>query len=246
MSITFDGCSYWYKRKGQAVLDNFSYQLPEGLTILLGPNGAGKSTLLKLAASVLQPQVGEIRLDGISSRSRTYRRHISWMPQHITAMAGLTAREQVAYTGWLKGMRRGDAWREAVVALEAVNLRDQADAKAPTLSGGQLRRLGVASALVHGCEVMLLDEPTAGMDPTQRRVFRDLLTATAATGDVKILMSTHDVADLTDDADHVTVLSEGRIRYTGTSHDFLSQAPAGTAESRSAEAAYTALTRQVY
>lgn len=241
MSITFDSCTYRYRRKAPRVLHDFSYRTPDGVTILLGPNGAGKSTLLKLAASVLQPHTGRISLHGISSRSREYRRRVSWMPQQITAMAGLTAREQVAYTGWLKGMNRTDAWRRALAALALVDLGGCADAKASTLSGGQLRRLGVAAALVHECRVLLLDEPTAGMDPTQRRVFRDVLTATAADG-IGVVLSTHDAADLADDADHVTVLAGGTIRYHGGTADFLAQAPDGTPEPRRAEAAYTALT----
>jgi ABC-2 type transport system ATP-binding protein len=243
VTLTFTDCRYQYRRAHRPILDAFTYRLPDGLTILLGPNGAGKSTLLKLAASVMAPQAGQIAIDGTGSRRRAYRKLISWMPQNITAMASLTSREQVAYTGWLKGMSRADAWEQALRALDLVQLRDKADAKATSLSGGQLRRVGVASALVHDARVLLLDEPTAGMDPTQRRVFRDILTGAAASGGIRILMSTHDVADLADDADHVTVLSHGRIRYEGTAYGFLDQAPHDTPGGRRAEAAYTALTQ---
>lgn len=239
MSLTFQDCTYRYGRKLRPVLDDFSYRVPGGLTILLGPNGAGKSTLLKLAASVSRPQAGRIDFDGIGSRSRAYRRHVSWMPQNVAAMAGLTAREQVAYSGWLKGMNRADAWQRALDSLALVDLREHADDKASTLSGGQLRRMGVASALVHECRVLLLDEPTAGMDPRQRRVFRDLLRSLSE--DVGILMSTHDVADLAEEADHVTVLYGGKVLQTGSTEAFLAHAPGGTAQGRAAEAAYTAL-----
>ena len=244
MTIQFADCTYRYGRTTPPVLNGFTYEIPDGLTILLGPNGAGKSTLLKLGASLLRPQSGRITMDGTSSRHRAYRRHVSWMPQHITPMAGLTAREQVAYTGWLKGMNKTDAWQQALEALTLVNLRDKADTKTTRLSGGQLRRVGVASALVHECRVLLLDEPTAGMDPAQRRTFRDILTATCAADGIKILMSTHDIADLADDADHVTVLSGGTIRYHGTSSGFLRQAPDGTPDNRRAESAYTELIDQ--
>lgn len=242
MSIVFTDCTYRYKRRRQPVLTNFSYQVPDGLTILLGPNGAGKSTLLRLGASVIQPQSGRITCDTIASTTREYRRHVSWMPQQITPVAGLTAREQVSYAGWLKGMSRRDAWDHALGALNKVGLQDRADDKAKTLSGGQLRRLGVAAALMHDCRVLLLDEPTAGMDPTQRRVFRDLLATAVGTSPLSILMSTHDVADLTEDADHITVLSQGQIRFDGVPHQFLRNAPADTSAARHAEAAYTALT----
>lgn len=242
MSIIFNDCTYRYGRKFRPVLEKFSYRVPDGVTVFLGPNGAGKSTTLKLAASVIHPEAGRVSVDGTPSRRREYRKRVAWMPQHITAMAGLTAREQVAYTGWLKGMNRAEAWRQAAEALATVDLREKSDDKANTLSGGQLRRLGVASALVHECRVLLLDEPTAGMDPTQRRIFRDVLTSIAETGRVHVLMSTHDVADLADDADHVTVLAEGSIRFDGAPYDFLTHAPQEAPSARRAEAAYTALT----
>ncbi|MFE3514756.1 ABC transporter ATP-binding protein [Streptomyces sp. NPDC059166] len=242
MSITFTDCAYRYKRRSRPVLTGFSYELREGLTVLLGPNGAGKSTLLRLGASVARPQTGRISCGTVPSTAREYRRLVSWMPQQIVAMAGLTAREQVAYCGWLKGMNRRDAWDGALGALGRVGLQDRAGERTRTLSGGQLRRVGVAAALVHGCEVLLLDEPTAGMDPTQRRVFRDLLKAAVDAGGLSVLMSTHDVADLADDADRVTVLSEGRVGFDGTTQGFLGHAPAGTPGSRHAEAAYAALT----
>jgi ABC-2 type transport system ATP-binding protein len=239
VSLTFQDCTFRYGRRQRPVLDGFSYQVPAGLTILLGPNGAGKSTVLKLGASIHRPESGSITLDGYASRSRDYRRHVSWMPQHVAAMAGLTAREQVAYTGWLKGMNRADAWDRALDALDQVNLRDHAGKKASALSGGQLRRMGVASALVHECRVLLLDEPTAGMDPRQRRAFRDVLGELAQ--DVDVLMSTHDVADLAEEADHVTVLYGGKVLQSGSADTFLTHSPAGTVPGRAAEAAYTAL-----
>ncbi|KES08105.1 ABC transporter [Streptomyces toyocaensis] len=239
MTVSFTHCTYRYKRRSRPVLDGFTYRVREGVTILLGPNGAGKSTSLKLAAAVVEPQAGHVMFDDLDSRARAYRRHVSWMPQNITAAPGLTCREQVAYTGWLKGMSRTDAWTRAQDALRLVNMAEHAGQKAAKLSGGQLRRLGVASALVHDCRVLLLDEPTAGMDPAQRRVFRDVIAAAAATRRIHVLMSTHDVADLAEDADHVTVLASGRLQYDGDTAGFLSHAPYGTPAGRLAEAAYT-------
>ncbi|MGW8378946.1 ATP-binding cassette domain-containing protein [Streptomyces sp. ODS28] len=239
MTLELNSVSYTYNRRSRPVLEHLSYQMGEGLTILLGPNGAGKSTLLKLAAGVNQPDSGTVTLDGHASGTRAYRAGVAWMPQHITAMAALTAREQVAYSGWLKGMSRQDAWREASRALARVDLSQQAGTKTRKLSGGQLRRVGVASALVHGARALLLDEPTAGMDSRQRRIFRDLLNT--LTGQVQVLLSTHDVVDLAEDADQVTVLDQGRIAYTGNTRGFLEHAPQGTAEGRMAEAAYAEL-----
>ncbi|WP_432016235.1 ATP-binding cassette domain-containing protein [Streptomyces hydrogenans] len=239
MTLELTDCTYAYRRWTRPILQDFSYRLPHGLTILLGPNGAGKSTLLKLAASVTRPRSGTVTLGRLDSRAKAYRRAVAWMPQDITPMPSLTARAYVAYVGWLKGMNRGDAWDRAARALARVELSDQADVRTSRLSGGQLRRVGVAAALVHDARVLLLDEPTAGMDPRQRRVFRDVLSS--LTDEVSVLMSTHDVADLAEEADQVTVVDGGRILHSGATSTFLAHAPAGVAPGRAAEAAYTSL-----
>ncbi|MBU7596402.1 ATP-binding cassette domain-containing protein [Streptomyces sp. P38-E01] len=239
MTLELTACTYSYRRWSPPVLRGLDYRMPDGLTVLLGPNGAGKSTLLGLAASVRRPAKGSVTLDGIPAGDRAYRRDVAWMPQQITAMRAHTAREQVAYVGWLKGMSRRDAWDSSTRALARVELSDRADVRTTRLSGGQLRRVGVAAALVHDARVLLLDEPTAGMDPRQRRVFRDLLGELSK--EVRVLMSTHDVADLAEEADNVTVLDSGAVTYTGTTAGFLAYAPDGTAPGRAAEAAYAAL-----
>ncbi|WP_030791661.1 ABC transporter ATP-binding protein [Streptomyces sp. NRRL S-920] len=243
MPVELQAVSYAYGRNKPRILDQLTYTTPHGFTVLLGPNGAGKSTLLKLAAGANQPTTGAVRLGRLSSTTREYRTKVAWMPQTITAMTGLTAREQVAYTGWLKGMNRASAWEAAATALDRVQMKDRADMKTKQLSGGQLRRIGVASALVHDARILLLDEPTAGMDPAQRRVFRDLILR-LATDEVQVLMSTHDVADLAEEADHVTVLTDGRITFNGTTRDFLAHAPTQTPAGRQAEAAYTAISSE--
>ncbi|MFD5574918.1 ATP-binding cassette domain-containing protein [Streptomyces cadmiisoli] len=239
MTLSIDSCSYFYRRWQKPILDNFSYEMQQGMTILLGPNGAGKSTLLKLAASVTRPRSGTVTFDGMQSHVRAYRRAVAWMPQNVTPMPSLTSREYVAYIGWLKGLNRRDAWTGAALALERVELADQVDVKTSRLSGGQLRRVGVASALVHDARVLLLDEPTAGMDPHQRRVFRDILRS--LTSQVSVLMSTHDVADLAEEANHITVINEGKIVQNGTSQEFFAHTPLGTAPGRAAEGAYISL-----
>lgn len=139
-------------------------------------------------------------------------------------------------------MSRSDAWENAASALERVKLAEKANTKSSRLSGGQLRRVGVAGALVHKARVLLLDEPTAGMDPHQRRVFRDILNG--LTQDVQVLPSTHDVADLAEEADHVTVLHDGRILHDGSTDTFLAHTPVGTVAGRAAEGACTALLGQ--
>ncbi|MBU7596580.1 ATP-binding cassette domain-containing protein [Streptomyces sp. P38-E01] len=240
MTLVLSACSYRYGRVRPYVLRAFSYELPDGLTILLGPNGAGKSTLLKLAAAVVVPQAGRVSYGNLSSRSKEFRREIAWMPQSITPLPSLTAREYVAYVGWLKGLSRTDAWERAQQALRRVELTEQEGVRTTQLSGGQIRRVGVAAALVHDARVLLLDEPTAGMDPRQRRLFRDVLAKLVEDG-VQVLLSTHDVADLAEEADHVTVMDRGRVLLSGDTGAFLVEAPEGTAPGRVAEGAYTAL-----
>ncbi|MFE9457122.1 ABC transporter ATP-binding protein [Streptomyces californicus] len=244
MHLELDSVSYAYGRRAPSVLDELTHTVSDGFTILLGPNGAGKSTLLKLAAGVNQPDTGTVRLGELSSDQAAYRAHVAWMPQTITAMTGLTAREQVAYTGWLKGMSRSAAWEAAADALDRVELTPQADTRTRRLSGGQIRRVGVASALVHGAGLLLLDEPTAGMDPTQRRRFRNLILRIVDDG-VPVLMSTHDVTDLAEEADQVTVLTHGVITFNGTTEAFLEHASADVQAARRAEDAYAVLTRGV-
>lgn len=239
MTVELTACTYAYGRRKAPVLEDFSYQLPEGLTILLGPNGAGKSTFLKLAAAVVQPRSGSVSLGRLSSRNKAYRTAVAWMPQHISAMPSLTVREYVAYVGWLKGMSRSEAWDRSADAVASVELTEKSGAKTDQLSGGQLRRVGVASALVHDARVLLLDEPTAGMDPHQRRVFRNLLNG--LTDRVQVLLSTHDVVDLAEEADHVAVLHGGTLLHSGTTSSFLAHAPQDSAPARMAEEAYTSL-----
>lgn len=239
MTLVFEECRYSYRPWRRPILEGFSLVLPEGFTILLGPNGAGKSTMLKLAAAVSIPQGGEISFRGVSSKKRDYRRFISWMPQQITPISGLTAREYVAYVGWLKGMNKADAWDHAAQALERVELQDRADARTDQLSGGQMRRVGVAGALVHDARILLLDEPTAGMDPRQRRVFRDVIRSLS--GEVQVLMSTHDIADLAEEADAVTVVKSGRILMSDSIDEFMKRASVDSAPGRVAESAYSAV-----
>ena len=181
MSLVFDDITFRYRARQQPILDAFSWSLPSGRTVLLGPNGAGKSTLLSIAADALRPARGWVRLGELTPARRpdraAYRRAVGWMPQFVHAVPGLTVQEQVAYAAWLKGIGQRQAWSAAARAIERAGLTEIAGQMASTLSGGQLRRLGLAQVLAHDAAVLLLDEPTAGLDPAQRGRFRDLLAA---------------------------------------------------------------------
>ncbi|WP_346135555.1 ATP-binding cassette domain-containing protein [Streptomyces carpaticus] len=240
MPIKIENCSFSYRRN-IPVLRDLSMSFKEGNTVLLGPNGAGKSTLMSLAASELEPDRGQISLvDGPARASRRelreYRRRVSWLPQQVRPVGGLRVREQVAYAGWLKGMTRRAAWDASQPALGSVALSDLAHRRSSELSGGQLRRLGIAQALVHEAEVVLMDEPTADLDPLQRAGFRELLENLPGT--VSTIVSTHQTEDLADTYDEVVVLEKGTVKFQGSVSDFLATASPDAAPGRQAESAY--------
>ncbi len=245
MSLIFDRCTFRYGRT-VPVLDQLSLTVEHRTTVLLGPNGAGKSTTLGIGSSWMAPSAGAVTWRGrgyVRARDRAdYRKAVGWLPQEVKPMPGLTVRENVAYIGWLKGMSRRDAWDASRSALERVRLGSLAMRKSHQLSGGQLRRMGIAGTLVHRSEIVLLDEPTAGLDPSQRQVFREIITDLAS--DTHVVVSTHQTEDLDMLYDRVVVLDQGRVRFEGNTGEFLALAGPEVPEGRRAEGAYTRLIAQ--
>lgn len=237
MTLEMNAVSFRYPLRRRHVLEDFSAAVTEFPCVLLGPNGAGKSTLLALIASRYSPRSGRISLNGAAAA--TLRRLVGWLPQEARALAGFSVRQQVAYMGWLRGMRYGEAWSRAVGALEAVDLGREANSRATALSGGQRRRLALAGTLVASPALVVLDEPYAGLDPEQRSVVRELLITASSRSD--LLVSTHQTEDLDRLYRTVVVMDDGEVAYLGSIEDFLALAPAGVPRELAAEAAYRAI-----
>ncbi len=219
MDLTVGHCTFAYKRSNP-VLDDVTVTFSRGATVLLGPNGAGKSTLLSIASGVLDARSGDVLLDGQRASSSILRRRVGWMPQQIAAIKGLRVREQIAMSAWLKGSRERDAWDRAGEALELVGLTDLQSKKATQLSGGQRARLGLAQALSVQTDVVLLDEPSAALDPDQTDLLAGLIATLAA--ERTVVVSTHDIHELDRHYDHVVVLDQGRVKYAGDVAEFMS------------------------
>ena len=191
--------------------------LPVGVTGLLGPNGAGKSTLMKLLATALPIQRGTVSIGELQlgrGSVRLVRRELGYLPQRFELMGTATVRRNVAYAAWAHGLASKDVRVASERALADLGLSDRAGSRARSLSGGMRQRLGLACALVHRPRVLILDEPTVGLDPEQRLRLRDAIAAAAR--DAVVLISTHLVEDLATLADQVVVLHAGRMPFIGT------------------------------
>ncbi|MET7376922.1 ABC transporter ATP-binding protein [Micromonospora arida] len=235
MALIVENLGFSYRFGRHRVFDDLSWVVPaEVKTILLGPNGAGKSTLLRLLSGILRPQRGRVFFSegGDRSTSRDLRRRVAWMPQNITPVRGLTVVEQIAYAGWLAGLRETEARQRASVVVEQVALTEKANTRSEALSGGQLRRLGLAEALVLQADYLVLDEPTAGLDPAQRLNFRKVLMGLPSCG---LVVSTHQIDDIADVFDRVAVMAAGQMLYDGGLSDFHALSPDGDRSRASTE-----------
>lgn len=197
--------------KGKEVLHNFSAQFDRGIYGLLGPNGAGKSTLMNIMADVLEPSCGEVIYNGrdICKLKEQYRRHIGYLPQQVGYYGNFTAYMTLEYFASLRGVDKPQYQTRINAVFEAVNLQQNARQKVKTFSGGMKQRLGIAIALVANPDILILDEPTVGLDPKERIKFRNVIADLAK--NKTIILSTHIVSDVEDIADYLIFLKEGSI-----------------------------------
>lgn len=208
------------------VLSPLSLDLPTGSRLgLLGPNGAGKTTLLSMMACVLAPTRGRVVIGGrpvaSQAEARVARQDIGFMPQNPASVPGFTALETVEYAAWLKGVRARGRTDAARSLLDRVGLGDVAGKRMRALSGGMVQRVHLAAALVGRPRVVLLDEPTVGLDPAQRLEFRSLVLGL---DDAAVVLSTHLVEDIAAVATTVTVLDAGLVHFEGTPTELVAAA----------------------
>jgi ABC-2 type transport system ATP-binding protein len=205
------------------VLDGLGLRVGTGVFGLLGPNGAGKTTLLRTLATIAPPKAGTLRLlgydPGRDSERRLLRRRLGYLPQHLGYYPNFTVFEFVEYFALLKEMPGREVRPAVARAIQRVGLEDRGRSKLKTLSGGMLRRVGIAQAIVNQPDLLLLDEPTAGLDPEQRVLFRALLREIGA--DATVIVSTHLVEDVAAACTEVALLNAGRIAFRGTPDELM-------------------------
>lgn len=220
-------------------LDGVDLDVPTGMFGLLGGNGAGKTTLMRCLTGVLRPTAGSVTADGrlISTDAdrRWLKARLGYLPQELGLYPDLSPRQLLDYVGVLKGLDDRPARRdEADRLLEVVGLADVADRKVRKLSGGTKRRVGIAQALLGSPSILIVDEPTAGLDPEERIRFRTLLARLAT--DRTVMLSTHIVEDIAQTCRELAVMATGRVRFRGTvdelidaavGHTWLVRAPVG-------------------
>ncbi|RHV37764.1 ABC transporter ATP-binding protein [Ruminococcus sp. OM05-10BH] len=201
-----------HKKYGtKAAVDNVSINLNPGVYGLLGANGVGKTTLMRMICGVLKPTSGNIRLDGktIQELGEQYYTHLGYMPQDFGFYSDFTAREFMLYMAAVKGLNKKSAKIRTEELLELVNLRDVSDKKIKSFSGGMKQRLGIAQAELNDPDILILDEPTAGLDPKERVRFRNIISDFAK--DKIVILSTHIVSDVSYIADIILMMKQGKI-----------------------------------
>lgn len=219
MNLTIENVSKVFDDK--KALDSINLEFTTGVYGILGANGSGKTTLMRILASVMKPSSGRVLLDGqdISVLDYRYRDVIGYLPQHVGLYKNFTAEKFLLYIATLKGLSKEQAKEKVAETLELVGLVEHAKKKVGKFSGGMKRRVGIAQALLNDPKILIVDEPTAGLDPKERIRFRNLLSKISTNRIV--LLSTHIVSDIEFIAKEVLILKAGKLIQKQTPQSLL-------------------------
>lgn len=211
MELVIDRLSKQYKNK--IAVDRVSVKLNKGVYGLLGANGAGKSTLMRMICGILKPTSGTVTFDGMSVETEAFRSILGYLPQDFGYYPEFSGRDFILYMAALKGIPKREAKKRCDELLKLVALKDVADKKIKTYSGGMKQRVGIAQALLNNPKLLILDEPTAGLDPKERVRFRNLIEKIG--DDCIVILSTHIVSDVEHISDQVMMMKDGRFIFQG-------------------------------
>lgn len=211
MELVIDRLSKQYKNK--IAVDRISLKLGQGVYGLLGANGAGKTTLMRMICGIIKPTSGTIFYDGIDAGEEQYRAVLGYLPQDFGYYPEFSGRDFLLYMAALKGISKPQAKARTTELLKMTGLQDVAKKKIKTYSGGMKQRIGIAQALLNRPKILVLDEPTAGLDPKERVRFRNLIEELGK--DSIVLLSTHIVSDIEHIAKNVLMMKHGQIIYQG-------------------------------
>lgn len=211
MELTADRITKQYKNK--IAVDRMSFSLTKGVTGLLGANGAGKTTLMRILCGILVPDSGTVTCDGMGVETEEYREMLGYLPQEFGYYPEFSGRDFLLYMSAVKGLQKTAALKKIAELIELTELRDAARKKVRTYSGGMKQRLGIAQALLNDPQILIMDEPTAGLDPQERIRFRNLIADIGK--DRIVLLSTHIVSDLEHIADKLMIMKEGGLVWQG-------------------------------
>ena len=211
MKLVIDRVSKQYQNR--IAVDRVSATLQKGVYGLLGANGAGKTTLMRMLCGILKPTGGTITFDGIDVSEEAYRAVLGYLPQDFGYYPEFSALDFLLYLAALKGIPKAQAKRRARELLALVSLQEAEKKKIKTFSGGMKQRLGIAQALLNDPKLLILDEPTAGLDPKERVRFRNLIQTLGK--DSIVLLSTHIVSDIEHIADEILMMKAGQLIYRG-------------------------------
>ena len=215
MELCIDRLTKQYENK--IAVDRVSLQLTNGVYGLLGANGAGKTTFMRMLCGILKPTSGTVTFDGMDVSSEEYRAELGYLPQDFGYYPDFNGMDFLLYMASLKGLTKTEAKRKSKKLLELVSLSDVAKKKIATYSGGMKQRLGIALALLNDPKIIILDEPTAGLDPKERVRFRNLIKELGT--ESIVLLSTHIVSDIEHIADTVLMMKAGQIVFNGSADE---------------------------